>query len=190
MPAVAAAALIWRKTHPSDVRMPLRVITAALVALMLVPPGLAAQPARELFGAIHAPTSGPATPIGGYAKGCLAALTVGFVLGVFRLAVDTPVSLGMAGFAGGYNAGSFLWIVNNVYFQYYSLMIFVVSSAVLVGVSYSTEAPDPAQLRDLTFATMSDEHRRESRASWTRMDVINSGLVLALILAAYLYFNG
>jgi penicillin-insensitive murein endopeptidase len=72
MPAVAAAALIWRKTHPSDVLMPLRVITAALVALMLVPPGLAAQPARELFGAIHAPTSGPATPIGGYAKGCLA----------------------------------------------------------------------------------------------------------------------
>ena len=72
MPAVAAAALIWRKTHPSDVRMPLRVITAALVALMLVPPGLAAQPARELFGAIHAPTSGPATPFGGYAKGCLA----------------------------------------------------------------------------------------------------------------------
>ena len=32
------------------------------------------------------------------AKGCLAALIVGFILGVFRLAVDTPVSLKLSGF--------------------------------------------------------------------------------------------
>jgi SSS family solute:Na+ symporter len=61
---------------------------------------------------------------------------------------------------------------------------------VLVGVSYATDAPDPAQLRDLTFATMSEELRRESRASWTAIDVVNSGIVVALILGAYLYFNG
>jgi SSS family solute:Na+ symporter len=124
------------------------------------------------------------------ARGCLAALTIGFALGIFRLAVDTPVSLGMDGFAGGYAPGSWLWIVNNIYFQYYSLLIFLVSSAVLVGVSYATDAPDPAQLRDLTFATMSEELRRESRASWTAIDVVNSGIVVALILGAYLYFNG
>ena len=82
--------------------------------------------------------------------------------------MDTPVSLGMDGYASGYAPGSFLWIVNNIYFQYYSLLIFLVSSAVLVIVSYTTEAPDPAQLRDLTFATMTEEHRRESRASWTQ----------------------
>jgi SSS family solute:Na+ symporter len=96
----------------------------------------------------------------------------------------------MEGYAGGYDTGSFLWIVNNIYFQYYSLLIFLVSSAVLVGVSYATEAPDPAQLRDLTFGTMTEELRRESRASWSQIDVINSGLVVALILAAYIYFNG
>ena len=76
------------------------------------------------------------------AQGCLAALIVGFVLGVFRLAVDTPVSLGLAGIADGYTPGSFLWIVNNIYFQYYSLLIFLVSSAVMVVVSYTTAPPD------------------------------------------------
>ena len=70
------------------------------------------------------------------ARGCLAALTTGFLLGAFRLAVDTPVSLRMAGFEGGYAEGSFLWIVNNIYFQYYSLLIFLVSVAVMIGVSY------------------------------------------------------
>jgi SSS family solute:Na+ symporter len=35
------------------------------------------------------------------AKGCLAALTVGFALGLFRLAVDTPVTLGIGRLALG-----------------------------------------------------------------------------------------
>ncbi len=48
-------------------------------------------------------------------KGCLAALIVGFALGAFRLMVDTPVTLGLSGLAGGYTPGSFLWIVNNMY---------------------------------------------------------------------------
>jgi solute:Na+ symporter, SSS family len=42
----------------------------------------------------------------------------------------------------------------------------------------------------LTYATVTDEHRRESRASWTMGDVVSSAIVLVLILAAYLYFTG
>jgi solute:Na+ symporter, SSS family len=61
------------------------------------------------------------------AEGCLAALVIGFFLGCVRLAVDTPVSLKLAGFEQGYPPGSFLWIVNNTYFRYYSVFIFLVS---------------------------------------------------------------
>lgn len=124
------------------------------------------------------------------AKGCLSALIVGFVLGAFRLAVDTPVSLRMAGFEAGYPEGSFLWIVNNIYFQYYSLLIFLVSMTVMIVVSYLTEPPVEASIRGLTFGTESDEDRRISRNSWNRSDVISSGIVLLLILLAYIYFNG
>jgi solute:Na+ symporter, SSS family len=124
------------------------------------------------------------------AKGCLSALIVGFALGVFRLAVDTPVALHMAGFEHGYQEGSFLWVVNNIFFQYYSLMIFLISVAVMIGVSYATEKPEEGKIRDLTFGTMTEEHRIESRRSWTKWDVINSFVVLGLILIAYLYFTG
>ena len=123
-------------------------------------------------------------------KGCLAALIVGFVLGVFRLAVDTPVSLHLPGFADGYAPGSFLWIVNNLYFQYYSLFIFVVSVVVMVAVSYATPPPSPEQLAGLTYSTVTVEDRAQSRGSWDRWDVLASGVVLLLILAAYLYFRG
>lgn len=124
------------------------------------------------------------------AAGCLAALVVGFALGVFRLAVDTPVTLGMAGYEGGYAAGSFLWVVNNIYFQYYSLLIFLVSTAVLIGVSYMTRPPSEAQLVGLTRATVTAAQRRESRASWNAGDVATSSIVVLLIIVAYVYFSG
>jgi len=115
---------------------------------------------------------------------------VGFLLGAFRLAVDTPVALGLAGYEQGYPAGSFLWIVNNVYFQYYSAFIFLVCVVVMIAVSYATEAPAEARLTGLTYATVTDEHRLESRRSWGRAEVVNSAIVILLIVMAYVYFNG
>jgi SSS family solute:Na+ symporter len=109
---------------------------------------------------------------------------------VFRLAVDTPVSLRLAGFEQGYPAGSFLWIVNNVYFQYYSLLIFLVSVGVMIGVSYLSPAPAYERIDGLTYGTVTEEHRRDSRASWTRWDVLASLAVLLMIALAYLYFRG
>jgi SSS family solute:Na+ symporter len=124
------------------------------------------------------------------AVGCLWALIVGFVIGVFRLVVDTPVSLRLAGYENGYSYGSFLWVVNNIYFQYYSVLITLISLIVMVVVSYATAPPSEAQLTGLTYATITPEQRRESRASWSAIEVIGSAVVISAIVGAYLYFNG
>jgi SSS family solute:Na+ symporter len=121
------------------------------------------------------------------AKGCMSALIVGFTMGVIRLAIDTPVKLGH-GFR--YPEGTFLWVMNNIFFQYYSLLIFLVSAAVMVVVSYMTEAPSLEKISGLTYGTVTEEHKKESRASWDARDVVSSVSVLVLILAAYLYFVG
>lgn len=121
------------------------------------------------------------------AKGCLAALYTGFGLGLFRLVIDTPVKLGH-GFT--YDQGSILWIINNIFFQYYSLLIFLIVLIVMFVVSYLTEVPDYNKISGLTFGTITSEHKKESRASWNYWDVALSILVILLILAAYLYFVG
>ncbi|MGB4705157.1 MAG: sodium:solute symporter [Candidatus Saccharicenans sp.] len=121
------------------------------------------------------------------ARGCLAALSTGFVLGLFRLAVDTPVKL-IPGFK--YTEGSFLWIINNVYFQYYSLLIFLISMGVMYAVSYATEKPAEERIIGLTFGTVTEEQRRATRASWNTWDVVASVIVVLAIVAAYLYFTG
>jgi len=124
------------------------------------------------------------------AKGCLAALVVGFIMGVFRLAVDTPVTLNIGGLGRGYAEGSLLWIVNNMYFQYYSVLVFLVSAVTMVVVSLATEPPALDRISGLTYGTISQEDRMRSRSSWSYGDVAASVVVVLVIIAAYLYFSG
>nr|MCU0256614.1 hypothetical protein [Vicinamibacterales bacterium] len=194
----------YKKLHPGASEAQL-VWIGRLATAVMVGVGLAwipvIQGARGLYDYLQGVQGYLAPPIfavfflGVFVKrtnaaGCLAALIVGFALGAFRLAVDTPVTLKLDGFAGGYPEGSLLWIVNNVYFQYYSLLIFVVSVAVMLGVSYATAPPPEAKIAGLTRATVSDAQRRATRASWDRRDVVASCVVVLLIVAAYVYFNG
>lgn len=121
------------------------------------------------------------------AKGCLWALISGFILGIIRLAIDTPVKL-IQGFT--YTEGSLFWIINHIFFQYYSMIILVVSAIVMVVVSHMSAAPDYAKIAGLTYATRTTEDKRISRSSWKAVDVVLSVIVIALILGAYFYFVG
>ncbi len=128
-------------------------------------------------------------------SGCLAALVVGFLMGLFRLAIDTPVKMAWFGRDAaqnpiGYTEGSLLWIINHTFFQYYSILILIVCVVVMIAVSYLTKAPDYERISGLTFGTLSDNQRQRSRHSWGTGDVIASAVVLAAIVAAYLFFTG
>jgi len=57
-------------------------------------------------------------------------------------------------------------------------------------VSYATAAPSYEKIAGLTFGTITDEHRRETRSSWNQWDVISSIGIVVLIIAAYVYFSG
>jgi SSS family solute:Na+ symporter len=114
-------------------------------------------------------------------------MVAGFIIGIFRMAVDTPITLGLF---PGYTEGSFLWIINNINFQYFSILITLVSAIVMVVVSYMTAEPNPEQIRGLTFATATEEDRRRTRESWHWTDVAASAGVCICILGAYIYFRG
>ncbi|MGA2280882.1 MAG: sodium:solute symporter [Verrucomicrobiota bacterium] len=121
------------------------------------------------------------------AQGCFWAMIVGFIVGLFRMLVDTPVTLGLV---KSYPEGSFLWVVNNINFQYFSILITLISAVVMVVVSYATSQPDYEKIKNLSFGTVTDEHRAQSAASWGWQEVAASAFVLAVILGGYLYFRG
>lgn len=68
--------------HNGDGPIMLRLLCCLLGILLLGSPALAQQPARDLFGAVTGPTTGPSIPVGGYAKGCIA--------GAVQLPTDGP----------------------------------------------------------------------------------------------------
>jgi SSS family solute:Na+ symporter len=121
------------------------------------------------------------------AQGCLWAMLVGFAIGLFRMSVDTLVTISKT---YPYPEGSLLWIVNNINFQYFSILITLVSALVMVVVSYATTAPDDRVIAGLTFATATGDDRAKTRASWGAPEVLASLVVLAAIIGAYLYFRG
>jgi solute:Na+ symporter, SSS family len=124
------------------------------------------------------------------AQGCFWAMVIGLLVGLFRMLVDTPVTLGLDAYKDGYASGSFLWIINNINFQYFSILITIISALVMVVVSYLTAAPDYDKIKNLSFGTTTDEHRAESAKSWNWREVVVSVFVLAAIIAGYLYFRG
>ena len=124
------------------------------------------------------------------AKGCLWAIIVGFILGLFRMLVDTPVAMKWEGLENGYAHGSFLWIINNINFQYFSVLITIVSAIVMVIVSYVTKEPQYERIKSLTFGTATAEDKTKTRASWDWHDVVASAFILICIGFAYWYFRG
>jgi SSS family solute:Na+ symporter len=188
----------WRPqaTQAELVRMG-RIATAVMVfiALLWIP---VVKGADGLYGYLQAVQGYLAPPIfvvfffGVFwkrlnAQGCFWAMVVGFVVGIFRMGVDTPVTIG---WIKSYPQGSFFWIVNNINFQYFSILITLISAVVMVGVSYMTPEPNQAQIQGLTFATASAEDKANTRASWNQWDVIGSLVIMAFIIGAYVYFTG
>jgi len=124
-------------------------------------------------------------------------MIVGFIIGLFRMFVDTPVALKMFGYedaaqtiAKGYPQHSFLWIVNNINFQYFSILITLVSAVVMVGVSYMTAQPNYDKIKNLSFGTKTVEDKQTTLHSWGWREVAASVFILMAILGAYLYFRG
>jgi SSS family solute:Na+ symporter len=122
------------------------------------------------------------------APGCLWAMIVGLTVGLFRMLVDTPITLSGGSF--NYPEGSFLWIVSNINFQYFSILITIISAIVMIAVSYASKAPDDAHITGLTFATASAADKAKTSASWGWQEVAYSLVVMIGISGAYLYFTG
>jgi len=142
---------LYEKFRPGSSQVQLvrmgRIATAVMVVIALawIP---VIQGAHGLYGYLQAVQGYLAPPIfvvfflGVFwkrlnARGCLWAMIVGFAIGIFRMLVDTPVTMKLRGFENGYDAGSFLWIVNNINFQYFSIIITLVSAVVMVQAGFT-----------------------------------------------------
>ncbi len=116
------------------------------------------------------------------AKGAIAALALGFVLGFGRLILElnAPIAWGPAATLAEIN------------FLHFAVLLFAISVVALIVVSLATAKPDPARLQDLTIATLKPmnpaDQAREHAAR--RGDIALSVLLLLVIGAIWTIFSG
>ncbi len=116
------------------------------------------------------------------ARGAMAALITGFVLGMGRLVAEL-------------NKGSLsglLYTFADINFLHFALFLFVICTAVLVAVSFTAPAPSDKKLAGLTYATA--EHLPSSlpasQPAWRRKDLMLSALLVVLVGLIWIYFSG
>ena len=118
-------------------------------------------------------------------KGAVAGLVIGFIAGMTKLTIQA--------LTGGNNPmiTSPAWLVDlgQYNFLFATGWLAVISLVVTVAVSLLTKKPDYEQIANLTYATATEEQKRENRASWNYVDVLGTVVVLGLVLGMYLYFS-
>ena len=112
------------------------------------------------------------------AKGAMAALIAGFVLGAVRLIAELNKG-SLDGMLLGYASMNFL---------HFALFLFVVCTAILIVVSLATPPPPAAQVVGLTFETKTTEGATTD-PRWRRTDMwLSYGLIL-VVLIVWWYFR-
>jgi SSS family solute:Na+ symporter len=116
------------------------------------------------------------TPMAGFIG-----LISGFVLGMTRL--------GLKVFAAGISPDS---LIHKVFLApnwlHYEIALFGIVIAIMIITSMLTPKPDQVLIKGLTFGSATPEERALTRASYNNWDLVFSGLIIAVIIAFYIYF--
>ena len=72
---------------------------------------------------------------------------------------------------------------------YFTGVLFLISVALIIGISLATAPQPESQIAGLTFGSVSAAQKAENRASVSWPDYLGTAVVLALVLGIYLYFS-
>ena len=124
-------------------------------------------------------------------QGAISSLLTGFVLGALRFVFEVLDK------TRHYEAAFVRWLVD-MNFLHYAIFMFVVCTAVLIGVSLMYPAPDRKKLAGLTFATVDDKidsaevarpHLAKETSTEHAINVALTLLLLATVVGLWIYFR-
>lgn len=113
------------------------------------------------------------------ARGAMAALVGGFILGIGRLFTEIIKE----------DLSGILYDYANLNFLHFCIFLFLACIVVLIGVSLLTPAPTYDKIKGLTYATTVAADKARSRASWNTRDVVLSVIVIVILALVLLYFS-
>jgi len=116
-------------------------------------------------------------------RGAVWGLASGFVIGMLKITIQAIFGHGKI------ENPAFLAAIGDFNFLYFTGVLFAISIVVVIAASFTAPPPDKAKLKGLTYASATEEDRKENRASWGWQDVVGTVAVLGGVLGMYLYFS-
>ncbi len=186
---------IYRKLHPGASDKTLvrvgQISTIGMVALGLAWIPFMDKISGQLFVYLQSVQGYIAPPIAAVflvgimwrrvnAKGAIASLITGFVLGMSRLIAELNKEA----------LDGFLFTFADINFLHFAFNLFLVCVAVLIFVSLGSEAPSDEKVKDLTFATLDKTTALSSDPAWKQKDVWAAIILLVVVAGVWIYFTG
>ena len=115
-------------------------------------------------------------------QGAFVTMVVGFIVGALRIVLElVKDSLDPDGLG---------YLLGDMNFLSFASWFFLFCIILIVVVSYATPAPSDGKLKNLTYATISDEERKKNKNSYNWKDVAISVIIIAIVAYVMIWFNG
>lgn len=115
-------------------------------------------------------------------QGAFVTMVVGFIVGALRIVLELVKD--------SLDPGSFWYLLGNMNFLSFASWFFLFCIILIVVVSYATPAPSDEKLKNLTYATISDEERKKNKSSYNWKDIAISVIIIAIVAYVMIWFNG
>ncbi|WP_318342942.1 sodium:solute symporter [Flagellimonas baculiformis] len=116
------------------------------------------------------------------AQGAFITLIVGFIVGALRIVLELVKE--------SLDPESFWFHLGDMNFLSFASWFFLFCIILIVVVSYATAAPSEQKLQNLTYATISEEEKRQNKSSYNWKDIVISLVIVAIVIYVMVWFNG
>lgn len=115
-------------------------------------------------------------------QGAFVTLVVGFIVGAIRIVLElTKDSL---------DPNGLMFKLGDMNFLSFGAWFFLFCIILTIVVSLLTKAPTEEKVENLTFGTISEEEKVRNKSSYNWVDITVSILVVAIVVAVMIFFNG
>jgi len=116
------------------------------------------------------------------AQGAFVTLITGLIIGFLRIFLEI--------ISDSFAPGSILHTIGTVNYLTFGAWFFLFCILTIVGVSLATAKPTEAQVKNLTFQTISEEEKQISRSTYNWKDITISVIVVIIVVYVMVWFNG
>ncbi len=121
------------------------------------------------------------------AQAAITTLMVGLVMLVLRLGSEIYYQ---SEITAGTQVQGMIFSFATINFAHMAIILFVFSVALCTAVTLSTNPPDYQRIRGLAFGTLTAEDKAAAAGSLTKLDVVFSLLLVAMVIGILSYFTG